>query len=85
MLKVIFSTIFSNLKDYPKQLRRISDFLGYDLTDETIAAIAEKGNVHTIKEELMQCKAMKDYAAKLSTDGTLPFYRKGKPNAIDEF
>ena len=71
------SLIFSVLKDNQKQLRRIADFYGYDLTDETIAAISKKGDMKTVVKDLMKSPTMQQYAKTLCSDGSLPFYRKG--------
>lgn len=64
-------------KDYDKQLRRISDFTGIEISDETIAAIRKKATIQSIKEELYKDPEVLAFAKKFVSDGDLVFQRKG--------
>lgn len=66
-------------KNYEKELRRMADFCGLNVTDETIQQIAMKGgNVHTVKDELMKDPKAQELAKMMTDDGDLLFYRKGE-------
>ena len=66
-----------NFQNYQKELRRIADFLGLTVTDDVIAEIANKGQMKTVHNELLKSPEMQAMAKMLTTDGSLPFYRKG--------
>ena len=55
----------------------MADFFGLDLADEVLKQIAEKGNVKTVKEELMKDPKVQTLAKLLTKNGDLLFYRKG--------
>ena len=65
-------------QDYKKQLRRIADFLGYNVSDDLLQQIKEKMPIKNVLNELMKDEKIQEYAKKVSKDGILPFYRKGK-------
>ena len=65
-------------QDYKKQLRRIADFLGYNVSDDLLHQIKEKMPIENVLNELMKDGKIQEYAKKVSRDGILPFYRKGK-------
>lgn len=64
-------------KNYEKQLRRLADFIGITISDEIIAAIAKKGNIKSVTDELGKNPKALEFAKRLNSDGKLPFYRKG--------
>lgn len=65
-------------KDYQKQLRRIAGFVGLNISDEVIKQIAEKGKMKTVHDELIKDPKVQAMAKIMTTDGSLPFYRKGE-------
>ena len=65
-------------QDYKKQLRRIADFLGYNVSGDLLQEIKEKMPIKNVLNELMKDEKIQEYAKKVSKDGILPFYRKGK-------
>ena len=48
------------------------------VSEKTVAAIAKKGNINTIRKELLTNPKLQALAKKMTNDGTLPFYRKGR-------
>ena len=64
-------------QDYQKQLRRIAGFVGLNVSDEVIKQIAEKGKMKTVHDELIKDPKVQAMAKIMTTDGSLPFYRKG--------
>lgn len=64
-------------QDYRRELRRLADFMNLHVSDETIAAIAEKGQFKSMTEELKSDQKIMEFSKRLNADGNLPFYRKG--------
>ena len=76
---ILLIHIFQN---YQKELRRIANFLGLTVTDELTAEIAEKCQLKTIYDELIKIREVQILAKLLTSDGSLPFYRKGLFNYV---
>ena len=47
------------------------------MTDDVIAQIADKGQIKTVHDELIKSREIQAMAKMMTTDGSLPFYRKG--------
>ena len=66
-------------KDYTKELRRIADFVGVNVSDDIMTKISEKGQqMQVIHDELMKQPDVQAKVKFMTNDGSLPFYRKGE-------
>ena len=73
---VLFMYLYQ-FQNYPKELKRLAKFLELDVTDEIIEQIAIKGQINTVRDELMKIPEIQARAKTMTSDGTLPIYRKG--------